>query len=93
MREGEEGGVAWFLFLSFIKKKKKNLQTHSQVVSRATHVLPLKWPGMRPRRVGHVTPLSGVSSPGNRPRDGQHRLPRHERDLPSGGAQGAPAVL
>ena len=81
-----------FYFCPSLKKKKKTYK-RTPKLSVEPHVLPLKWPGMRPRRVGHVTPLSGVSSPGNRPRDGQHRLPRHERDLPSGGAQGAPAVL
>lgn len=85
--------MAWFLFLSFIKKKTKKTYKRTPKLSVEPHVPPLKRPGRRLRRVGHVTPLSGVSSPGNRPRDGQHRLPRHERDLPSGGAQGAPAVL
>ena len=73
MREGErwrDSLFVWF-FSSFIKKKKKTTYKRTPKLSDEPHVPPLtlQMRGMRLRRVGHVTPLSGVSSPGNRPRD------------------------
>uniref|UniRef100_A0A667GJG5 Zinc finger MYND-type containing 12 n=1 Tax=Lynx canadensis TaxID=61383 RepID=A0A667GJG5_LYNCA len=60
-----------------------------------TALLPpeLEFLGTRLPGSGHVTPASGLSSPGNRPGDRRRRWLQHGHHLPAGGAQGAPALL